>query len=119
MRTPQDRSREHRHCAHATALPLQQLRMRRCQAGDGHTRGGAGDVVEADVVAEADRGGMAAVFAADADFEFGARLAAQIHGEFHEFADALDVEDFERVVLQDAGGDVMRQELVLGVFAAE
>ena len=46
------------------------------QTGDGHTEGRAADVVQADVVAELDRRGVAAVLAADAQAQVGTGSAA-------------------------------------------
>ena len=43
------------------------------EAGDRHAEGRAGDVVQPDLVAEGDRGRVAAVLAADADLEVGPR----------------------------------------------
>lgn len=100
-------------------LVLQQLRLRRRQSCDGHARAGAGDVVEADVVAEADGAGVAAVFAADADFQFRVGRATFAYRHLHQLSHALDVEYFERVIFEDAGLGVGGQELVLGIFAAE
>jgi hypothetical protein len=62
---------------------------------------------------------MAAMLAADADLEVRLGLASFGNGQLHQFADALLVQHLEGVVLQDAGLDIGRQELVLGVLAAE
>jgi len=70
-------------------------------------------------VAELDGGGVAALFAADADAQTGAGLAAPVDGQLHQGADALLVEHLEWVVLQDVVVGVERQELVLGVLAGE
>src|SRR5436309_2761147 len=63
--------------------------LRRGETGDRHAVGRAGDVVEADLVAEGDGGGIAAVLAADADLELRARLAAARDADLDELADAF------------------------------
>ncbi len=62
---------------------------------------------------------MTALLAADTDLEVLAHRPAVFYGHLDELAHALDVEHFERVVLQDAGLVVHRQELVLGILARE
>src|SRR6185437_14483204 len=52
--------------------------LRRGKAGDRHAIGRAGDVVEADLVAEGDGSGIAAVLAADADLQIRPRLSAAL-----------------------------------------
>ena len=54
---------------HPTRSFLFQCRLSGGQASDGDSKWGAAYVVEADSVAELDAVGVAAVFAADADFE--------------------------------------------------
>jgi glyoxylate carboligase len=56
-----------------------------------------------DAVAELHRAGLAAVLAADADFQIGARLAAQLRGHLDQLADAFLIEHGERIVLEDLG----------------
>ena len=68
---------------------------------------------------EADRVRIAALFAADADFEIGVGRPPQIHAHLHQHAHALDVQRFERVVVKDPGFCVERQKLVFGVFSRE
>ena len=53
-----------------------QRRLRGGEAGDRHAVGRAGDVVEAELVAELDRVRIAAVFAADAELDVRAGAAA-------------------------------------------
>ena len=65
--------------------------------------GRAGDVVEADLVAELDGLRIAAVLAADADLEVGARVASLGGGHLHQLPDASLVERGERILLEDAG----------------
>src|SRR5688572_13427482 len=68
------------------------------EAGDGDAVGGATDVGEADAVAELDAVRIAAVFAADAEFDVRAGGAAFGDGGLHELADAGLVERRERVL---------------------
>ena len=79
-------------------------------AGGGHAVGGAGDVGEANLVAELDGGGVAAVFAADAHLHAGAGGAAEFFGHLHELADAVLVDAGEDVGLDDFEVAVVRQE---------
>src|SRR5690606_32446044 len=75
------------------------------------------DVVEADLVAEGDGGGVAAVLAADAELEAGLGTAPPLDREADELADALLVERLERVVREDPGLDVAGEELARVVAA--
>ena len=59
------------------------------------------------------------MFAADADLQIRPVLAAAFDRHFHQLPHALDVQHLERVVLQDAGLVVGRQEFVLRILAAE
>ena len=47
-----------------------QCRLGCCQASDWHAEGGAGNIVYTDFVAECDTGRVAAMLAADTDFQF-------------------------------------------------
>ena len=76
--------------------------LRRSDAGDGHAEGGAGDVVHAEFGAELHGGGLAAVFATDADFEFGACGTTFLDAHLYELANAFLIEDFEGVSFDDA-----------------
>ena len=88
------------------------------QSRDGDAVGGAGNVVEADVVAEGDTSGFAAMLAADAEFDVRAHGFGFGDTNFHQFADAGLVNGLERVAGQDLLGDIGLQELV-GVVARE
>ena len=48
------------------------------QTGDGHTEGGAGNIVQTHTVAELHRGGIAAVLTADAQMQVGVSGTAQL-----------------------------------------
>ena len=63
----------------------------------GSRYGRAGDVVEADLVAELDRARVAAVLAADAELEVGPRGAPLLDGDLHQRAHAVAVDGDERV----------------------
>src|SRR6056297_1475790 len=91
-------------------------RLGRRQAGDGDAGAGTGDVGEADVVAEADGGRVAAVLAADTHLHVGSRTAAPAHGEFHQAPHALHVQHLEGVVLEHLLLVVHGQELVFRVL---
>src|SRR5262249_40039182 len=76
---------------------LPQSRLRRRQPGDWHSERRAAHVIQPDLVAEFDAVGVAAVFAADADFEVGVRRAASFDTQFHQAADAVEVDGLKRV----------------------
>src|ERR1039457_1744215 len=73
-------------------------RLRGGQAGDGDAERRAGHVVHAHAVAELHRARLAAVLAADADFQVRIRLAAALDGNLHQLANTFLVEDGERIV---------------------
>ena len=88
------------------------------QTCDGHAERRAAHVVQAGLVEEADRSGVAAMFAADAALQVGALATATLHTEFHQLTDTFLVEGVERV-----GGDDLLFDVVLhdgvDVVAAE
>src|SRR5258708_6136826 len=81
---------------------VRERRLGRGEPGDRHPIGRAGDIVEADLVAEADGGGIAAVLAADAELQVLARAAAALGADAHELAHALAVDGDEGVVRENA-----------------
>ena len=85
--------------------------LRRSYAGDGHTEGGAADVVHSELGAELHGAGLTTVFATDADFEFGTGCAAFLDTHFHELPNTFLVEDFEGVGLDYAVFLVELEEL--------
>src|SRR5579883_171366 len=99
------------------------------QAGDGDAEGRAAYIVEADLVAELDALGIAAMFAADAELQGRIRSASLLGGHLHELAHAFAVERLERIDLKDLdllrcarliqSIHILQQELALGVVAAE
>src|ERR1700744_1314348 len=97
---------------------LAERRLRRSKASDRHAVGRARDVIQSDLVAECDRSGIAAMFAANADLEIGTSLAATRHADLHQFADAVAIDRNKRIDLQDSLGDVGAEE-ARGVIAAD
>ena len=71
------------------ALLFQNRSVSGRQTGDRHTERRAGNVVQANLVAEHDGRRIAAVLAADAEFDVRAGLTAQIRSNFDHAADAL------------------------------
>ena len=88
------------------------------QTGDRHTEGRAGNVGQADVVAELHGGGVAAMLAADAQLDVGAGLLAQVGSHLHQFANADLIQLCEGIGLVDLLVVVGAQELA-GVVTAE
>ena len=88
------------------------------QPGNRHPEGGAGDVGEANVVAEVHRGGVSALLAADAQLDVRAGLAAQLAGHLHQTAHAHLVQTGEGIGLVDLPVIVAGQELAR-IVAAE
>src|SRR5262245_40843519 len=66
-------------------------RLRRGEAGDGDAERRAGNVVQADLLTEIDRGRIAAVLAADAELQGASRIAATGGCDPHQLADAVAV----------------------------
>ena len=88
--------------------------LNRCLGGrktcDRHPVGGTAYVVKARLVAELNRGRVAAVLATDADLEFRPRFAALGHTHLNELAHALLVQGLEGILLDD---------IVLGIVINE
>src|ERR1700674_4712962 len=89
------------------AVPEFELRLRCGQARHRHPIGRAGDVVQTAGAEEADRVGVAAVLAADTDFELGVRRPPLVRSQFHELADTLLVDRLEGVPGEDLLVDVL------------
>ena len=96
-------------------LPGAERRLGGRQSGDRDAEGGAGDVIQARLVAEDDRGRVAAVLAADADRQVRPRRPPLGGRQRDQPADAGPVQLGERVGGQDAALQVLAQELLLGV----
>src|ERR1700719_1257841 len=74
--------------------------LRRGQPCDRHPIRRAGDIVEPDLLAESDRGRVAAVLAANAELQSGPGGASALNRYAHELTHPGNVEANERVVLQ-------------------
>src|SRR5436305_705516 len=81
---------------------LAQRRLCRRKPGDRHAKRRAGDIIESDPVAESDRGGVAAVLAADAELDVRPCAAAALDTDLDLFADILLVNRDERIGRKDA-----------------
>ena len=68
------------------------------EACDWNAEGRAGDVVEADRVAELHGARLAAMLAADPDLEMRTDAATGLYGKSNQLANAVPVEDLERIV---------------------
>ena len=68
---------------------------------------------------EADRGGISAMLAADAELEVGPGTATALHGDAHELPDARLVDGRERRAVDDLLLDVARDDPTLDVIAGE
>src|ERR1700693_1430783 len=90
-----------------------------CEASERDAVWRARDVVEAELVAEGDRRGLAAVLATDAHLQVLLHAPAALDGDPHQLPYPTLVEDLERVPLEDAVLEVARQELALRVVARE
>ena len=89
------------------------------KAGNGHAQGRAGDVVEANLVEEGDRVGVATVLTADAEANVGADLAAKLDSKLHQLANTLAVKLLKGVAGQNTALDVLGHELGLGIVTGE
>src|SRR5690606_15435995 len=100
--------------AHLRAVREECIRLRRgvCRSEpcDRHAARRTADVIQAGLVEALDRTPLASLLAADADLEVTASPAALPGRHLHELADALGVEYLERIVLEQAGLEVLRQE---------
>ena len=68
---------------------LARARLRGGETRDGHAERRARDIIEPGGMAEADGIGIAAVLAANAELQFGARLAPALDRDLDELADTL------------------------------
>ena len=98
---------------------LGERRLRRGEPRERHAVRRAGDVVEPEPVAERDRARLAAVLAADPELDARLRASPALDRDPHEVADPVLVEHLERVPLEDAVLEVVREELALRVVARE
>src|SRR5437588_10933723 len=84
--------------------------LRRRQTRDWHAEGRARNVIELGAVAEGHALRIAAVLAADAELDIRPRPATALSCNLDQRADAALIERHERIMLQDAALDVVRQE---------
>ena len=68
------------------------------EAGDWDPVGRAGDVVEADRVAEIHRAWFAAVFPANTHFQLGANAPTGRYGKSNQLANSIPIKHLERIV---------------------
>src|SRR5699024_8714880 len=71
------------------------------QTGNRNTEGRAGNIGQANIVAELNGGRVAAMLAADAQFDVGTGLTAQVGSHLHQFANAVLVQFRKGIVLVD------------------
>ena len=69
-------------------------------------------------MAEFDAGGVAAMFSADTDFEFGVGFSSQFDADFDQFTGSASVEGLEGIGFEDTLADVIFEEFS-GVVAGE
>src|SRR5690606_24174211 len=86
----------------AILLPLAQGGLRRRQPRDRHPVRRAAHVVEADLLAECDRGRVAPMLATDSQLDARARGAAAFGGDADQIAHAVLVQADERVLFEDS-----------------
>src|SRR6185503_17244660 len=82
------------------------------QAGGQQAEGRAGDVVQADFVAELDGLWIAAMLAANTNLQSRTRAATLGHCALHQLSHACLIERSKRVLLEDASLHVRRKEVV-------
>src|SRR5262245_46244847 len=87
---------------------LHKRRLRGGEPHDRHAERRGDDVVEADLLEEANRVRISAMFAADTDLQVLARGAPALHANVHELADAADIDRRERILLDDLELGVVR-----------
>src|SRR6185437_5532476 len=91
----------------------------RLEPGDGNPERGTGDVIEADFVKEVDRLRVAAVFAADPEFEAGACGPPSFSTDPYQCADTITIDRLERRNAEDALLQIGREERGFHVVARE
>src|SRR5579872_4424063 len=88
----------------ASLLP--QRRLRCGEPRDRHAEGRAGDVVEPNTLAERDTRRIAAMFAANPEFDRRPRRATALGRQLDQLADAFLIDRHERIGRQDAAGRI-------------
>src|SRR5262249_20344082 len=92
--------------------------LRRCQSRDRHPIRGTAHIVESDLITELDRGRIAAVLAADSDFEVRPRGPALFEAHLDEDAHTIAIQLLERIGFQDPFRHVIHNDLA-GIIAGE
>src|SRR5688572_13284362 len=87
------------------------IRLRRGNSCHWHAERTAGNISQAESMAELDGARVAAMFAADAVFDAGLAGLRFPYCHFHEFAHAALVERYERITLDEFLREVLRDEL--------
>src|SRR5690349_18311363 len=85
---------------------------------DRHAEGRAGNIIEPELMAEADRGGIPAMLAADAELQRAARFSSALDADAHHLADAFLVDGDERIAGKDSARGINAKE-ARGVVAAD
>lgn len=83
----------------------------RCESRDRNSEGRAGNIGETELVAELNRGRVAAVLTAYTDVHVRAYLATEGYSHLHKLADAVLVDLDERITLEDLRVIVGAEEL--------
>src|SRR6185369_629220 len=97
---------------------LAQRRLGRRQTGDGHAVRRSGYVIEPEFLAEGDARRVAAMLAANAEFEVGPRCPAPLGAHADQLADAFDIEADKGIARIDALLHI-RSEEPPGIVAAD
>ena len=84
--------------------------MRGGKPGNGNPIGRTADVIQSQLMAELHGAGIAAVFAANTEFDAGPGLAAPANGLFHQRADAFPIQDGKRIGVHEIHGPIMVDE---------
>src|SRR5881628_200594 len=86
-------------------------RLRRCQSRDRHTVRRTAHIVESHLITKLDRWGIAAVLAADSDFELRTGGPALLHAGPHKRPNTFTIQFLERVGLEDSLRHVVGDDL--------
>src|SRR5438128_178243 len=94
----------------AVTLPGRDDRLRGGEPGDRDAERRARDVIQPDPIAEGDRRWLATVLAADPNLHVRFGLPPEVGAHCDELADAMLVEDLERISREDAAVDIEGQK---------
>jgi hypothetical protein len=93
-----------------------QRRVGSRQAGDRDTERRAAYIVIADGMAELDGIWITAMLAANTDFQLNTSCTAIVNSRLHQAAHTIAIDSLERILGQDAIGDISTQEVALGII---